>query len=134
MTRIRRRLKALPSSDGPAKFNQFKCGRPVMRNERWIAIALLAATGGACEAATVRGKVLNGNVPAAGITVTVVNQKTGATVSPVQSATNGMYYIPNVSPGTYTLEVWRNPNGKPVKYPNIVVTNPVTDVGPIALR
>jgi hypothetical protein len=105
-----------------------------MRRDGWIAIALLAAIGGVCQAATVRGKLLRGTAPAPGVTVTVVNTQSHASAAPVTSGQDGMYYIPNVKVGTYTLEVWATPGRPPVKYPNIQVKNPVTDVGPITVH
>ena len=95
-----------------------------------IAIALLAALSAGASAATVRGKLVRGKASAAGIAVTVINGKRIRTAASYSGA-NGMYYIPNVSAGSYTLEVWVNRN-KPLNFP-IQVREPQTDVNPIAV-
>jgi hypothetical protein len=96
-----------------------------------MTIALLSAVVCACQvasAATVRGKLLRGKGVASGIAVTVLNPKKVRT-TPAYSGANGMYYIPNVKAGSYTLEVWVKPN-KPLTFP-IQVKEPESDINPI---
>ena len=102
-----------------------------MRKSRWMTVALLAAIPGAWQvasAATVRGKLMRGYAAAAGIAVTVLNAKKVRTAASY-SAANGMYYIPNVKAGSYTLEVWVKPN-KPLTFP-IQVKEPESDINPV---
>jgi hypothetical protein len=100
-----------------------------MRRNRWVTIALLLAIAGTCPAATVRGKVLRANKAASGIEVTVLNAQKVRT-SPVYSGANGMYYIPNVKAGSYTLEVWATPKKPPLTFP-IQVKEPESDINPV---
>jgi hypothetical protein len=95
-----------------------------------IAIVILVALLGTCHAATVRGLLRHGNSPAFGITVTVLSQQNVRSF-PARSGSDGMYYIPNVKAGTYTLEEWTVPNKPPLTFSNIQVTEPVTNVNPI---
>ena len=102
-----------------------------MRRNKWVTIVFLLAIAGACQAATVRGKLLRGNKAASGIEVTVLNSGKVRT-SPVYSGANGMYYIPNVKAGSYTLEVWATPKKPPLTFP-IQVKEPESDINPVEL-
>jgi hypothetical protein len=93
-----------------------------------IAIALLAALSSAIQAAIVRGRLVRGKAAAAGIAVTVLNPQKIRTAASYSGA-DGMYYIPNVKAGSYTLEIWVNRN-KPLNFP-IQVREPQTDVNPV---
>ena len=66
-------------------------------------------------------------VPAPGILVNVENKS--YTSPAVNSGNDGLYYIPNVAPGNYTLKVWANPK-KPLTFP-VVVKAPLTDIPPV---
>jgi len=93
-----------------------------------IAIALLGSLPAAALAATVRGRLIRGKAAAAGIAVTVISpQKVRTPAS--YSGPDGMYYIPNVRAGSYTLEVWANRN-RPLTFP-LQVREPRTDVNPV---
>jgi hypothetical protein len=91
----------------------------------------------AAGAATVRGQLNHHNkasiAPAGGICVTVV--KTGG-VRSARACTDaqGMYYLPNISPGDYQLEIWtsQSPGASPIRYP-IRVAEPYTDIQPITV-
>jgi len=96
------------------------------RATRLIAIALLAAL--PATAATVRGRLVRGRAGAGGIAVTVINPRKVRTAA-VYSGADGMYYIPNVRAGSYTLEVWVR-RIRPLEFP-IQVREPQTDVNPI---
>jgi len=91
----------------------------------------------AAGAATVRGQLNRRNgasvAPAGGICVTVV--KAGG-VRSARACTDdrGMYYLPNVSPGDYQLEIWtsQKPGALPIRYP-ARVAEPYTDIPPITV-
>lgn len=111
------------------------------RPARWAALLLfLLGFAGAlpAQAGTVRGQVFRvvygRRYPAPYIAVTVVNPTMGRSSAAYTDA-NGMYYLFNVPPGYYTLEVWwsRDPSQAPYRY-NIVVNNsPYTDIAPIQI-
>jgi len=113
-----------------------------MKNQRFFALVLhpLLRHGGRlllfmtvaatlAGAAVVRGRLVHQNqAPATGIAVTVYNPISKRTV-PVHTDANGAYYIPNVSAGNYSLEIWTTtgPGAKPIEY-SIRVEEPYTDV------
>lgn len=105
-----------------------------MRREGWVVVVLLAAmsAGMAC-AATVRGRLQKGNNGVSGIAVSLVGGPNNVTTTRVYSDGNGMYYVPNVKPGTYTLQIWASSNGKPFTFTNIKVVEPVTNVNPVKI-
>jgi Carboxypeptidase regulatory-like domain len=55
---------------------------------------------GQLQTAQAKGKV----APVPGVTVTLQSKSWSSPA--VTSDKNGLYYIPNVAPGTYTLKVW----------------------------
>jgi hypothetical protein len=88
-------------------------------------------------AGTVRGRLdrrdAYGRVyPAAYVVVTLYNQQIGRS-SPVYSGNDGMYYLYNVPPGPYLLEIWIYPNQEPLRYGIQVYDQPLTDIAPILL-
>ena len=90
----------------------------------------------AARASTVRGRLdhiyPNGQRgPATGFAVTVYNPSRGRS-NPSYTDQQGMYYLQNVPPGTYNLEIWvsTDPRVSPVVYV-IEVVDPYTDVPPI---
>jgi hypothetical protein len=91
----------------------------------------------AASAATVRGQLNRhsgtGAAPAAGICVTVYSEKGGRSAR-VCSNAQGMYYLANIIPGSYQLEIWTSPSpgASPIRYP-ITVAEPYTDIHPITL-
>jgi hypothetical protein len=98
-------------------------------------VLFVVLTTGLASAATVRGRLVhagNGH-PAAGIAVTVYNQKLGRS-SPAHTGPDGMYYLYNVLAGSYYLEVWVDPRpgAKPVVYP-IQIGEPYTDIPQIVV-
>jgi len=107
-----------------------------MNRLRWKRMAawavLLAIATAAHAAATVRGKVVRDKdkSPAAGYRVTVM--KDNVRTTPARVGQDGMYYIYNVSPGPYQLEIWVPNTAAPVIY-NIQVVEPYTDVPQIAV-
>jgi len=87
---------------------------------------------GSVAAATIRGRLVHANgYAAAGVMVTVVNQQAGRS-APAYAGPDGIYYLYNVPPGSYYLEVWITPGGKPLVYP-IQVVNPATDIAQIGI-
>jgi hypothetical protein len=109
---------------------------------RWwplFGVLLMITLAQLASSATVRGQLdrvaSNGaHSPAAGVTVTVRNQSGGRSV-PVRTGQDGLYYLYNVSAGSYTLEVWASSDAKvpPKSYP-ITVVEPLTDIPPIAVQ
>src|SRR5271157_3336733 len=84
------------------------------------------------HAATVRGRLVNPKgYPAAGIAVTVSNPQMGRS-SPTHTGADGMYYIFNIPPGSYYLEIWIRPGGAPAVY-QIKVVEPYTDIPQIGV-
>ncbi|MGA3371168.1 MAG: carboxypeptidase-like regulatory domain-containing protein [Terracidiphilus sp.] len=84
------------------------------------------------SAATVRGRLIHKNgSPAAGIEVSVVGPQ-GARSVPVRTGADGMYYLFNLPPGSYRLEIWVYPGGAPLVY-QIQVRDPYTDIAQIGV-
>jgi Carboxypeptidase regulatory-like domain len=98
-----------------------------------VALLILLLLGNViATAATVRGRVdrvaKGRRNPAVGVPVTLSNGRGGRS-SPAYSNQNGMYYLQNIPPGTYNLEIWtsRDPHARPVTYV-IKVSEPLTDI------
>ena len=88
------------------------------------------------EAATVRGRLVqrgpHGQIPAAGVAVTVNHPKLGRS-PPSYSRSDGMFHI-TVPAGRYTLEIWTFGNSRtPAKTIVINVGEPSTDIAPVTL-
>ena len=103
---------------------------------RFLRLALvcvsLAAAASLAGAATVRGRLMHRNgSPAAGIQVTVSNSGQGRS-EPGRSGSDGMFYLYNIKPGKYYLEVWVDPDKAPTVY-QLQVTEPYTDVPQISV-
>jgi hypothetical protein len=94
-------------------------------------MALVALPANA-EGSIVRGRlfrVINGgSFRAPGIALTVFSPQMGRS-SPAYSGPDGMYYLYNIPPGVYTLEVWV-PNS-PMSYQIQVDGQAYTDIAPI---
>jgi hypothetical protein len=104
-----------------------------MRHIRVISFVLITAILGTCElalAAVVRGRLLRGQGSAPGIAVTVWSQQLGRS-QPTYSQVDGMYYMPSVPAGFYTLEVWAGGGQQAPLTFNIQVNEPGTDIPPI---
>jgi hypothetical protein len=105
--------------------------RIVMYTVLAISFALVAVPRAA--AAVVRGRVsrvVNGQtVPVPGVAVTLYSQQMGRT-SPSYTDASGMYYLNNVPPGVYYLEVWVST--QPLVY-QIQVNDPLTGIPPVVL-
>ena len=81
----------------------------------------------------VRGRLFrvvpNGqSFPAQGIAVTVVNPQLGRS-NASYSGPDGMYYLYNIPPGFYTLEIWSS--NPPMVFQIQVYDQPYTDIAPI---
>jgi hypothetical protein len=102
-------------------------------------LVLLVLSAGVLEAAAVRGRLdhpagSSGTQPrAGGIAVTVYNQRTGRS-APSYTGADGIYFIRNLAPGSYYLEIWtsRDSRVRPTVYP-IKVAEPLTDIAPIVV-
>lgn len=96
--------------------------------------AMLVATALAAHAATVRGRVqrnVPNRPPAGGLQVTLRTPQGRRSFS-VTTDANGMYFMPNVAPGPYVLEIWNRPGGTPISVP-ITVSGQLQDVPPIVI-
>jgi hypothetical protein len=83
---------------------------------------------------TVRGKLFRmtpqgQSYPAGGLGVSVTNQKYGRS-SMVYTGADGMFYLYNIPPGAFTLEVWTGKN-QALQFPIQVHEKPYTDISPI---
>ncbi|HEV2498869.1 MAG TPA: carboxypeptidase-like regulatory domain-containing protein [Terriglobia bacterium] len=110
---------------------------------KWAAAAfilLLCCTAAALpsQAGTVRGRLFRvaygRQYPAAYVAVTLVNSQMGRS-RPAYTDTSGMYYLLNVPPGVYQLEIWwsRNSNEAPYRFNISVNAGPYTDIAPIQI-
>jgi len=106
----------------------------LVRLGRYLAFILLLTQGlGTADAAVVRGRLQRfypnrALAPAAGIPVTVWCVQYGRSAA-FYSLYDGMFYLSNIPPGYYHLEIWVRPN-QPMVYP-ITVREPNTDIPPI---
>lgn len=87
---------------------------------------------GTADAATVRGNLhrilwngVQSNAP--GVAVTLYNPSLGRT-TPSYTDVYGMYYLYNIPPGAYYLEIWTS---NPPMVFQIQVSDPYTDVPPV---
>jgi hypothetical protein len=99
-----------------------------------LAVLFTTIIAAGAQAGTVRGRfdrrTSQGTYPAAGIPVTVFRPDIGRSgVS--YSGNDGMYYLYNIPPGYYVLEVWLYPNTPPMTFSIQVGSQPFTDIAPI---
>ncbi len=98
----------------------------------WLVVGVVLALSNRVDAATVRGRLLRRGKPAPLLTVTLLGQLGRS--SPTTSASDGMFYLLNVPPGCYTLEVWADRKEQPaVSFANHCVKDPLTDIPPVQL-
>ncbi len=71
-----------------------------------------------------------GQIPAPGIPVTVYRADIGRS-GVAYSGADGMYYLFNIPPGPFVLEIWVHPNSPPMTFKIQVYNQPFTDIGPI---
>ena len=85
------------------------------------------------RAASVRGRITRNiagrTIPAGGLSVTVQNSR-GVRSFAVTTDGNGMYFLPNIAAGSYTLQVWPKPGSSSLNLP-ITVREPGLDVNPL---
>ncbi|HZI48474.1 MAG TPA: carboxypeptidase-like regulatory domain-containing protein [Pyrinomonadaceae bacterium] len=87
-------------------------------------------------AGTVRGRVDRrdgyGRIsPAVYVPITLYQEGKGRS-APAYTGKDGMYYLYNVQPGTYSLEIWVSPN-RPIVYTIYVSDQSLTDIAPIQI-
>jgi len=90
------------------------------------------------SAGAVRGQLLRvapngGRYPAAGVAVTVFRGDLGRSGA-AYTGYDGMYYLYNIPPGNYTLEIWTGAQMPSATYNIIVYNQPMTDIAPIVIR
>jgi hypothetical protein len=106
------------------------------RGKRWlvvfamVALAMLAPL--ASHAQTVRGRIQKGQFPIIGVAVNVFSPNLGASGFSY-TGQDGMYYLYNIPPGPYTLQVWAIPGSAPLQYQIVVYAQPFVDIAPIFL-
>jgi|GEM_PF-1866076 hypothetical protein len=88
-------------------------------------------------ASTVRGRLDRRDgygrlYPAVYVPVTLYNDGNGRS-APAYTGPDGMYYLYNVPPGTYSLEIWAYPNQRPIVYTIYVYNQPLTDIAAILI-
>src|SRR5690349_13815015 len=88
-------------------------------------------------ASTVRGRLERKDsygrpYPAGYVAVTLYQEGKGRS-APAYTGADGMYYLYNVPPGTYSLEIWANPNRPPIVYTIHVSNQPLTDIAAIQI-
>lgn len=102
----------------------------------WM-VAFIIVIGGAprAEAQTVRGKIERktayGIYPATSVEVTLSARNRGRS-SPAYTDNQGFYYLHNIPPGKYVLEIWVGQT--PVTRQIRVLNRPYTDIPPIRVR
>jgi hypothetical protein len=98
-----------------------------------LAFPFVASAQSSAPVATVRGMLEDSSakkpLPASGFLVTIEGKN--YTSPAVRSGKDGLYYIPNVAPGNYTLKVWADPQS-PLSFP-ITVKGPLTDIPPVVV-
>lgn len=88
-------------------------------------------------AGTVRGRLerrdgYGRNYMAGGVGVTLYSQQQGRS-APAYTGNDGMYYLYNVPPGKYYLEVWAYQNREPLRYEIYVDNRSLFDINPILI-
>lgn len=108
------------------------------RVTRLLALTLLLFTLSAfAYAGTVRGRLERRDgygraYPAGYVAVTLFQDGRGRS-APAYTGADGMYYLYNVPPGTYALEIWASPNRAPIVYTIYVSNQPMTDIAAIQI-
>lgn len=103
-----------------------------------VALASLCLTASAqVKQSTVRGRIdrqtTTGVVPAAYIRVTMYREDTKEKLPETYTGSNGIYYIRNVTPGTYILQVWLSADRLYKSYRITVGGEPYTDIQTISI-
>lgn len=105
---------------------------------KFLLISLIIfATTAYAYAGTVRGRLERRDAygrayPAAHVGVTLYNDQMGRS-SVAYTGGDGMYYLYEVPPGYYYLEIWVYPNREPLRFVIQVSNQSVTDIAPIAI-
>jgi hypothetical protein len=86
---------------------------------------------------TVRGRIdrrtTTGTVPASYVRVTLYREDTKEKMPEVYTGNDGIYYIRNVPPGTYILQVWLSAEKLYKSYRINVEDTPYTDIQTISI-
>lgn len=101
-----------------------------------LVLLLLLAVSAIAAAQTVRGQLLRltpygAPYPAGYVAVTLFAPHMGRS-APAYSTPQGFYFLYNVPPGGYTLEIWAYQ--QPLTMPVTVYNRPLTDIPPITIR
>lgn len=103
-----------------------------------ISLLLTFVGTASAQGATVRGRLDRRDgqgrlYPATYVSVTLNSPKMGRS-SQAYTGADGMYYLYNVPPGDYQLEVWAYPGRAPITYNIRVYDRPYTDIYPILIQ
>lgn len=97
-----------------------------------LALVMFAS---AVDAQTVRGRIDRstsyGVYPAIQVPVTLFSMQRGRS-APAYTSREGFYYLYNVPPGQYVLEIWAY--NRPVTIPVSVYNQPFNDIPPVTIR
>jgi hypothetical protein len=90
------------------------------------------------QGATVRGRLDRKDgqgrlYPATYVSVTLNSSNMGRS-SPAYTGADGMFYLYNVPPGDYYLEIWAYPGRPPLTFTIRVYDRPYTDINPILIQ
>ena len=90
------------------------------------------------QAATVRGRLdrrdgQGRSYPATYVSVTLNSPSMGRS-SPAYTGADGMYYLYNVPPGDYYLEIWAYPGRPPITFNIRVYDRAYMDINPILIQ
>ena len=101
----------------------------------WVVLAIVIGSAPWAEAQTVRGRIERwtpyGIYPATAMAVTLFSPDRGRSY-PAYTDNQGFYYLQNIPPGNYVLEVWVGQ--LPLTRPVSVLNRPYNDVPPIQVR
>jgi len=102
-----------------------------------VPLSLTASTIAEFRESTVRGKIdrqtKSGVVPASYIRVTMYREDTKEKMSEAYTGNDGIYYIRNVTPGTYILQVWLSTDKLYKSYRITVEATEYTDIQTISI-
>lgn len=103
-----------------------------------ISLLLVFVGTASAQGATVRGRLDRRDgqgrlYPATYISVTLSSPNMGRS-SPAYTGADGMYYLHNVPPGDYHLEVWAYPGRPPITFNIRVYDRPYMDINPILIQ
>jgi hypothetical protein len=100
-----------------------------------LILVLLSGVGISTDtyAQTIRGRLMKGSRPIIGVPVNVYSNVIGQSGFSY-SGPDGMYYLFNIPPGQFILQIWDIPNVPPMQFQIYVHPQPWVDIAPIQVR